>query len=156
VNNTIGKLVSINRSPGGVPKRPLTSATIAELGLVGDDHDDKEGHGGPDRAVVLFSLELIEALKTEGHPIDIGTTGENLTIAGLDWAAMLPGARLSVGEVVKLEITSFTNPCKTIGGSFQDRKFSRISQKVHPGWSRVCAKVLDSGVVHAGDEIRVG
>jgi MOSC domain-containing protein YiiM len=155
VNNTAGRIVSINSSPGGVPKRPLASATVTGLGLIDDDHDDHEGHGGPDRAVVLFSLELIEALKREGHPIDIGSTGENLTVAGLDWVSMIPGARLSVGDGVKLEITSFTSPCKTIAGSFLDRKFSRISQKVHPGWSRVCAKVLNPGVVQAGDEIRL-
>jgi Uncharacterized protein conserved in bacteria len=156
MRNATGKLVSINSSPGGVPKRPLTSATITDVGIPGDDHDDKTGHGGPDRAVVLYSLELIESLKKEGHPIDVGSTGENLTVAGLDWSAMTPGARLSIGNGVKLEITSFTNPCKTIGGSFVDRRFSRISQKVHPGWSRVCAKVLDSGVVRTGDEIRLG
>jgi MOSC domain-containing protein YiiM len=152
----MGKLVSINSSPGGVPKRSVRSATLSVLGIVGDGHNDRIGHGGPDRAICLFSLERIEALRDEGHPIGIGTAGENFTVAGLDWDAMIPGVKLSIGHDVKLEITSFTNPCKTIAESFSDRKFSRISQKVHPGWSRVCARVLNSGVVNAGDEIGLG
>jgi MOSC domain-containing protein YiiM len=155
LKSTTGKLVSINSSPGGIPKRPATNATVSELGIVGDEHNDRVDHGGPDRAICLYSLERIEALRAEGHPIDIGTAGENLTVTGLDWDAMVPGARVSVGSDVRLEVTSFTSPCKTIAESFMDRRFSRISQKVHPGWSRVYAKVLNSGVVTTGDEIRL-
>ena len=35
--------------------------------------------GDPGRAVCLFSMERILQLQKEGHPIDIGSTGENLT-----------------------------------------------------------------------------
>jgi MOSC domain-containing protein YiiM len=50
---------------------------------------------------------------------------------------------------------SFTNPCKTIKASFIDGKFIRIAQKLHPGWSRVYARVLSEGQIHFGDPVEV-
>jgi len=114
-----GKLISINSSGGGVPKRPVLFSMVNELGLEDDRHVE-EGHGGPERAICIFPLEHIKALRAEGHPIDIGTTGENFTVEGLDWSLVVPGARLAVGPEVLLEVTSFTVPCKTIAGSFTD------------------------------------
>lgn len=109
-------------------------------------------HGGPDRAVCLYSSELIEALQGEGHPIRPGTIGENLTLAGIDWTAMRPDARIEIGDVL-LEITKSTSPCKQIAGSFRDGDFGRVSQKIHPGWSRFYARVLREGIVTAGDRV---
>jgi len=100
-------------------------------------------------------LERIHSLQSEGHPIDIGTVGENITVEGIDWDLIAPGVRLQVGDEVVLEIDSFTDPCKTIKGSFIDGKFVRISQKLHPGWSRVYARVLSEGQVHFGDPVEL-
>ena len=143
----------ISISPGGVPKLPVESAEITINGLVGDSHTDMKHHGGPERAVCLYALEVIEALKTEGHPIYPGSTGENITTTGLDWEKMEVGQRLKLGDTVILEITDFTVPCKTIRHSFSDEKFIRISQKLHPGQSRVYARVVVPGKVQTGDKI---
>jgi MOSC domain-containing protein YiiM len=154
-NNRIGTLVSINRSGGGVPKRRVDGAKVSQLGLLGDTQDDKIHHGGPDRAVCVYSLERINALQQEGHPIDIGTVGENVTVEGIDWELVVPGVRIKLGDEVVLEVASFAAPCETIKESFIDGKFVRISQKLHPGWSRVCARVLAEGEIHFGDHVEV-
>lgn len=150
-----GIVASINISPGGVPKKRVSGAQVSQWGLVGDAQNDRKHHGGPERAVCLYSLERITALQAEGHPIDVGTAGENVTVQGLDWERVVPGARLSVGKDVLLEVTSFTRPCKTIKGSFTDEKFVRISQKVFPGWSRVYARVVSGGEIRCGDRFEV-
>jgi MOSC domain-containing protein YiiM len=98
---------------------------------------------------------MIHALQAEGHPIDVGTAGENVTLEGLDWDQVVPGTRLQLGEQVLLEVTSFTTPCKTIRASFREESFVRISQKLHPGWSRVYARVLSEGEVHFGDAVEL-
>ena len=150
----IGHVHSINVSPGGVPKRPVREASIDVLG-VGDDRQGKSRiHGGPNRAVSLYALELIQALRDEGHPIDVGTTGENLTVSGLDWSSLGPGVRLRVGKS-EIEITDFAHPCTTIAGSFTRGQSKRISQKLHPGWSRLYARVLTPGHVAVGDRVEV-
>ena len=150
-----GILASINISGGGVPKRRVTDAKVSQLGLQGDAQDDKVNHGGPERAVCVYSLERVKALQAEGHPIQIGGIGENLTVEGIRWESVMPGLRLKIGDQVQLEITSFTSPCKTIRRSFTDGRFVRISQKVHPGWSRVYAKVIAEGEVHLGDRVEI-
>ncbi len=154
-NHRIGTVVSINVSRGGVPKRRINGADVSLLGLEGDGQDDTKHHGGPDRAVCVYSLERIHSLQSEGHPIDVGTVGENITVEGIDWDLVAPGVRLQVGDEVVLEIDSFTDPCKTIRGSFIDGKFVRISQKLHPGWSRVYARVLSEGQIHFGDPVEL-
>lgn len=149
-----GSLVSINVSNGGVPKLRVQECRVTKLGLEGDRQRDLRYHGGPDRAVLLFSLEQIQALRAEGHPIESGTIGENLTISGLDWGVFVPGFRVSVGEVV-LELTEYAPPCRNISGSFVGGELSRVSQKAHPGWSRLCARVIQEGVVRVGDGVSV-
>lgn len=147
-----GVVVSVNVSSGGVPKLPVPGARVSAAGLDGDKQRNLEFHGGADRALCLYSMERIEALQAEGHPIASGTTGENLTIAGLDWARVVPGAALAVGGVT-LEITAYAAPCASIRPSFADRDSNRISQKKHPGWSRVYARVAGEGEIRVGDGV---
>ena len=154
-DNRTGIVVSINLSGGGVPKKRVPDAKVSLFGLHGDAHDDTENHGGADRAVCIYALERIHALQAEGHPIDVGTAGENVTVEGLDWDMVVPGARMKLGAEVLLEIASFTGPCKTIKESFIDGRFVRISQKLHPGWSRVYARVLSEGEIRFGDSVEV-
>ena len=91
-----GRVVQINISPGGVPKLPLREAMVGELGLEGDGHSFPDIHGGPERALCLFSLERILELQAEGHPIFPGAAGENITIVGLEWDKLQPGDRVVV------------------------------------------------------------
>ena len=147
-----GVVHSINVSRGGVPKLPVDRAMLRRTGVEGDRQRHLNIHGGPDRAVTLFSLERIVALQKEGHSIAPGSTGENLTIAGIDWDLVVPGARLSMGEA-EIEITAFAIPCKNIASSFVDGRIGRISDKAVPGWSRTCARVLREGNVSVGDAV---
>lgn len=141
----------ISVSSGGVPKLPVESARVTTLGMVGDDHDDKEHHGGPERAVCLYSLEVIERMRAEGHDMAPGHAGENLTISGADWDSVVPGNRYRVGEV-ELEITRYTTPCATNAGWFIEGDFTRMLQGRYPGESRVYARVLTEGTIRTGDE----
>jgi MOSC domain-containing protein YiiM len=154
-NHLIGTVVSINLSAGGVPKGRVNDAKVSRSGLEKDAQNDTKHHGGPERAVCLYSLERIHSLQAEGHPIDAGTAGENVTVEGIDWDMVVPGARVRIGDEVLLEIASFTNPCKTIKASFIDGEFIRIAQKFHPGWSRVYARVLSEGSIRSGDPVEL-
>lgn len=147
-----GFLHSINVSDGGVPKLPRPWARVRADGVDGDRQQDRRYHGGPDRAVSLYSLDLIEALQGEGHPIVPGSIGENLTLHGIDWTDVRTDARIEIGEVL-LEVTRAASPCHKIAASFHDGMFTRVSQKVHPGWSRFYTRVLREGLVSVGDRV---
>lgn len=146
--------MAVNVSDGGVPKLCIGRAMVSDAGVAGDRQRDRKHHGGPDRAVCVYSLELIEALRNEGHPITPGSAGENLTVSGLQWDGIVPGVQIRAGGAT-LEVTSYTVPCRFIRESFVDGKFERISQKTNPGWSRVYAMVLTAGEVSVGDSVVV-
>jgi MOSC domain-containing protein YiiM len=150
-----GYVHQLNCSRGGVPKLPVEEARLTRDGLAGDVQAKPFIHGGAERALSLYSLELIETLRAEGHPISPGTAGENVTVAGLDWSKLSPGSRLAVGDEVVIEITKYANPCPTITASFAGGDFKRISQKLRPGESRLYARVISEGTLRAGQTVRV-
>ena len=152
---TTGRIFQINASRGGVPKHAVIMANVSPLGLEGDAQLDLVHHGGPDRALCLYSLERIVALQGEGHPIYPGAAGENLTLAGLDWERVTPGVRLRLGETVVIEVTRYTEPCNNIRYAFQDGYFNRIHQAKYAGWSRVYAKVVQPGRIQIGDPVAI-
>ena len=150
-----GHIFQISISKGGVPKQGLYAADVGALGVAGDQHRDMVHHGGPDRAVCLYALECILALQTEGNPIYPGSVGENVTVAGLDWASVVPGNRSRLGSQVLLEVTRYTEPCSNIAASFADRNSNRINHNKNAGWSRIYARVLQTGEIKVGDQVVV-
>ncbi len=149
-----GRIFQLNCSAGGVPKLAVRAAEVTEVGLAGDEHNFPDIHGGPERALCLYSLERILELQAEGHPIFPGSVGENVTLSGLDWNEVVPGLQLYLGDDVQIEITRYTSPCNSIPDSFLDGDYPRISQKVHPGYSRVYARVLRPGKLVVGQPVR--
>jgi len=146
-----GRIVQINISDGGVPKRSIAQAEVTVAGVVGDRQRNLKYHGGFDRALCLWSLEVIETLQQAGHPIAPGSAGENLTLVGLDWATLVPGHQLQLGDAVQIEVTDYAAPCRQNIRWFSDRRFSRISQNHYPGSSRLYARVLREGALQVGD-----
>ena len=151
---TTGRIFQLNVSNGGVPKHRVERSTVGELGLEGDAHRSPT-HGGPERAVCLFSRETITRLRQEGHPIVPGAVGENVTLEGVDPALIVPGSRLYLGREVVLEVTRYTTPCTNIADAFREGNYSRISHKLFPGESRVYASVIHGGELRAGDPVRI-
>ena len=151
-----GLLHSINISSGGVPKRAVDYAKIGMKGVEGDFNRFRgEDRGGdPDRAVCILSIERIESLKEEGHPIEVGSTGENITIRGVEWNSLKVGTVLEIGGA-SLELSEPCAPCSKIGRSFLERRFARIDHQQEFGWSRWLARVMREGAVSVGDSVDV-
>jgi MOSC domain-containing protein YiiM len=151
----MGLVAAIHVSDGGVPKRPVGAATIGPRGLSGDRQATPKLHGRPWQAVCLWSAEVIDGLRAEGHPIFPGAAGENLTVRGIDWSSVVPGTHLAVGDSVVLEVTAYAVPCKKNAAWFLGGDFTRMGQDRHPGSSRVYAGVVSTGEVRPGDEVTV-
>lgn len=148
-----GRIFQLNVSNGGVPKLAVREAVLTPEGLEGDRQRDRRYHGGPQRALCLFALERVLELQSEGHPIFPGSVGENVTVVGLEWSRLAPGARLALGGEAVVEISSYTTPCKIIAASFEGGYFKRISQKARPGDSRLYARVLRPGRLAVGQKV---
>lgn len=150
-----GRVLQVNLNGGGVPKRPVERAWVGHLGLEGDAHREFTVHGGPHKAVCLFGIEVIERLQSEGHPVEPGGVGENLTTLGVEWSTLPVGTRARIGDTLEIELASPAMPCKTQVGNFIDGRFSRMSIDLHPSDSRMYARVLTEGEVKPGDPITV-
>ena len=144
-----GVLVQLNISPGGMPKRPVPSARVTRDGVAGDWHKNRRYHGGPNRAVCIYSEELYAWLREQGIDVSNGDVGENFTTRGLDLQALSKGDRLRVGGRCVVQITDVRVPCNQL------RKWGAELPTIIVGRSGWMAKVVAEGEVKAGDVIEV-
>jgi MOSC domain-containing protein YiiM len=141
-------VISINISPGGIPKRPIDRGRVIDTGLVGDAHNHPK-HGGPKQALCLFDIRVLDALRAEGFDVYPGAVGENLTISGLDVEALVIGDRLLFSGGVEAEISKRRSPCATLDPIHPDLKTAMVGRS---GWY---ARVLVPGEIRTGETIEV-
>ncbi len=149
-----GRVVQVSASDGGVPKHPLAEAEVDWRGLAGDRQRHGRHHGHPWQALCLWSAEVISSLRADGHPVSPGAAGENLTLAGLDWALLRSGVTLEIGTV-RCVLTAPATPCRANARWFLDGRIEQMSHEHHPGRSRWYAQVSRPGRVRPGDGVRM-
>jgi MOSC domain-containing protein YiiM len=153
----VGRVVRVNVSNGGVPKRPVPRAWVAAGGLDTDAHFEPEPvHGGAVAAVCLYSVESLARVAADGHRAFPGAFGENLTLEGIEMGDLAPGDRLEIGDGgLVLEITERSEPCQTIAHWFVGRRIARIGSRQNAQDSRWYARVVVEGPVTVGDRVEV-
>jgi MOSC domain-containing protein YiiM len=157
-----GTILQVSISPGGLPKRAIPEGVIASLGIEGDLHNHPEIHGGPRKAILLASAEVIEDLTARGYPLFFGALGENLTTRGIDVRRLHVGVRLRAGGAL-LEITQPRGPCSALdvyGASLKDDLYDAKVKARDPssprwGMSGLYASVIEPGPVRPNDIIAV-
>jgi MOSC domain-containing protein YiiM len=135
-------------------KSPVEGRVLLRgVNLAGDDQADRTVHGGPDKAVYAYSREDYDWWASElSRPLDAGTFGENLTVAGLDLNAAVVGERWEVGSAL-LEVSEPRFPCFKLGIRMGDPRFlRRFAQARRPG---TYLRIVSEGEVGAGDAIEV-
>ncbi len=147
-----GLVNGLHVSNGGVPKRSVESVQVEMQGIVGDEQATRKHHGRPWQALCLWSTEVVERLAYEGHPIEDGNAGENISIVGLDWTEVLPGAQICIGDML-CEISVYALPCSKNARWFADRDFERMHHRREIGISRLYASVVEPGKISVGDTV---
>lgn len=144
-----GTILAVCTGPGGIPKHPVAETRATVNGLVGDKQRYTKIHGGPNRALCLFAIEDYESLRKDGVPCENpGTFGENVLVQGLDFAALLPGDRLQLGEEVEIELFDVREPCGTLKSL--DARFPNLML----GRSGFVCRVLREGLLRPGMRVR--
>ena len=155
------RVLQINISKGGVPKRVVERAEVTSLGIVGDVQRNRKYHGGPQKALLLIASEVIDRLTAEGWPLFYGALGENLTTANVDHRSWRPGLCYRIGSVL-VELTTPRQPCATLnpyGPGIQKRLYDKRVKLLDPesphwGESGFYAAVLQPGTILANDIIQ--
>jgi MOSC domain-containing protein YiiM len=142
-----GVLVQVNVSGGGMPKRPVPEAKVTSEGVAGDWQKNRKYHGGPNRAVCIYSEELYAWLREKGVEVGNGDVGENFTTRGIDLQKLGKGSRLRVGKDCVVQITDVRVPCNQL------KKWDGDLPELIVGRSGWVAKVAKEGVVRPGDVV---
>ena len=140
-------VTQLNVSGGGMPKQPVLQARVTPGGVEGDRQRNLKYHGGPDRAVCLYSEELYEELRDAGVDMTAGSVGENFTTRGLDLRTLAKGDRLRVGGSCVIELTDVRVPCRQLKMWDPDLPELIVGRS---GW---VARVVTEGLVRPGDRI---
>jgi MOSC domain-containing protein YiiM len=137
----------------GIFKAPVTGPVrLGRLGLDGDGQADRVNHGGPDKAVNVYSADHHAAWRAELGRSEIGpgAFGENFTIRGATEAEVCLGDVFRVGEAL-VQITQPRQPCWKLARRWRLPDFAaRVEASGRTGWY---LRVLAEGVVSAGDRL---
>lgn len=137
----------------GVWKAPVTgSRAVRRLNLDGDGQGDLGGHGGENRAVLVYQLASYRYWsKVLGRDdLTAGAFGENLTVDGLPDDEVCIGDRYRIGDVV-LEVTQPRVTCYRVGMRLGEPRMAALLVSHHrPGFY---CRVLTEGEVAAGQDV---
>jgi ferredoxin-NADP reductase/MOSC domain-containing protein YiiM len=137
----------------GIWKSPVSGPRMVRtLNLDGDGQGDLGGHGGPNRAVMVYQLQSYAYWRHELGRDDLvpGTFGENFTVDGLPDDEVCIGDRFRIGQAL-FEVTQPRVTCYRVGLRVGEPRLpSLLVAHRRPGFY---LRVLREGEVRAGDEI---
>jgi ferredoxin-NADP reductase/MOSC domain-containing protein YiiM len=161
----VGRLVSVNVGmPKNVQWRGKTVYTgiwktpvegpvmVRRLNIDGDGQGDLAGHGGEQRAVMVYQTESYDFWRTYLGRDDLepGHFGENFTVTGLVDEQVCIGDRYRIGDA-EFEVTQPRVTCFRVGMRLNEPEMPNLLVSQHrPGFY---FRVITEGRVRAGDDI---
>ena len=129
------------------------SMKVTKLNLKGDQQADLSVHGGPDKAVYVYSWENILYWRQQLQREDLGpgSFGENLTVEGLLDQEVAIGDELEAGTA-RFQVTQPRLPCFKLAARIGLPGFPKVF--LQSGRTGFYLRVLEEGVISAGDSIR--
>ncbi len=137
----------------GIWKTPVDGPVmVRRINIDGDGQGDLAGHGGEQRAVMVYQTESYEFWKCYLNRDDLepGNFGENFTVSGLADHEVCIGDRYRIGEA-EFEVTQPRVTCFRVGMRLGEPAMPNMLVAQHrPGFY---FRVITEGRVRAGDHI---
>lgn len=137
----------------GIWKSPVDGPIMVRRNNIdGDGQGDLAGHGGEQRAVMVYQIESYGFWKAYLNRDDLepGHFGENFTVTGLADDRVCIGDRYRIGEA-EFEVTQPRVTCFRVGMRLDEPNMPNLLVAQHrPGFY---FRVIVEGQVRAGDEI---
>jgi ferredoxin-NADP reductase/MOSC domain-containing protein YiiM len=137
----------------GAWKAPVTGPRVVRrLNIDGDGQGDLGGHGGENRAVLVYQIASYDYWASVLGRDDLtpGAFGENLTVDGLPDDEVCIGDRYRIGDVV-LEVTQPRVTCYRVGMRLGEPRMAALLASHHrPGFY---CRVLAEGELMAGQGV---
>ncbi|HET7664759.1 MAG TPA: MOSC domain-containing protein, partial [Mycobacterium sp.] len=139
----------------GIWKTPVDGPVMARrLNLDGDGQGDLAGHGGEQRAVMVYQTESYDYWRDYLARDDLrpGNFGENFTVSGMADRDVCIGDRYRIGEA-EFEVTQPRVTCFRVGMRIGVPEMPNLLVSQHrPGFY---FRVIAEGTVRAGDDIEL-
>jgi ferredoxin-NADP reductase/MOSC domain-containing protein YiiM len=137
----------------GVWKHPVDGPVLARrLNIDGDGQGDTSGHGGEQRAALVYQIQSYRHWQDYFGRDDFthGQFGENLTVDGLPDDEVCIGDRYRIGEA-EFEVTQPRVTCYRVGLRLGEPELPALLVSHHrPGFY---LRVITEGHIQAGDRI---
>jgi ferredoxin-NADP reductase/MOSC domain-containing protein YiiM len=137
----------------GIWKSPVQSRVkVRKLNIDGDGQGDLAGHGGINRAVMVYQLDSYRHWEHElgRSNFSYGQFGENFTVDGLPDSEVCIGDRYRIGSAL-FEISQPRVTCYRLGIRMNEPRMASLVVAHHrPGFY---FRVIEEGEVGPGDEI---
>ena len=137
----------------GIWKEPVTGPRmVRRLNIDGDGQGDKQGHGGEQRAVMVYQIQSYRYWQEHlgRDDFEYGQFGENLTVDGLPDDEVCIGDRYRIGEA-EFEVTQPRVTCYRVGLRLGEPDMPALLVSHHrPGFYM---RVITEGRILAGDQI---
>jgi MOSC domain-containing protein YiiM len=137
----------------GIWKNPVDGPVmVRRLNIDGDGQGDLAGHGGEQRAVMVYQTESYDYWRDYLGRDDLqpGQFGENFTVTGLDDRSVCIGDRYRIGDA-EFEVTQPRVTCFRVGMRLGVPDLPNLLVSQHrPGFY---LRVITEGLVRAGDDI---
>src|SRR6202012_3274726 len=134
-------------------KTPVTGRIFARrLNLEGDGQGDLRGHGGEQRAIMVYQLESYRHWTKYLGRLDLvaGNFGENLTVEGLADNEVCIGDRFRIGGAV-VEVSQPRDTCYRVGIRLNHPQIAALLVSHHR--LGFYFRVIQEGEIGAGDRI---
>ena len=137
----------------GIWKHPVDGpAMVRRLNIDGDGQGDTSGHGGEQRAVLVYQIQSYRHWQQHfgGDDLCHGSFGENFTVDGLADDEVCIGDRYRIGEA-EFEVTQPRVTCYRVGLRLGEPELPALLVSHHrPGFYM---RVITEGHIKAGDQI---
>lgn len=124
---------------------------LGKTNLAGDAQADPVNHGGPDKAVCVYSAAHYPYWRLElALSLEFGAFGENFTVAELTEEGVCIGDVWAVGDAL-VQVSQPRQPCWKLARRWAVKDFAlRVQQTGRTGWY---FRVLREGTVAAGETL---
>ena len=155
INVSLPRVVSVHGKEveTGIFKIPVSGPiVVGKLNLQGDGQADLSVHGGPDKAVYLYSWDNILYWKKALQRDDLGpgSFGENLTVEGLGENEVAIGDEFAIGTA-RFVVTQPRLPCFKLALALETPSIPKTF--LESGRTGFYLRVLQEGTLQAGDPI---
>lgn len=137
----------------GIAKNQVTELKVMSKGIIGDDVENHDFHGGSERVICVYAYEhygFWEKLYQTVLPK--AAFGENLTLTGMTEKDVYVGDIFQIGDAI-VQVSQGRFPCSTINKYTNIHTLlNKIIERGHTGYF---FRVLEEGVIYSNSSIKL-